>query len=122
MQLTIEFFRVKNMEGSWLLSTPTPLNANTPTLETKETKTQRELYIVIHEMTNTLEHFGKKIEQQKEDSSSRIRKLEACLMATLDEFEHYIHQAIPAYTEKEEIGMLKSEIETLKEENSKLRP
>ena len=43
-------------------------------------------------------------------------------MATLDEFEHYIHQAIPAYTEKEEIGMLKSEIETLKEENSKLRP
>ena len=41
-------------------------------------------------------------------------------MATLDEFEHYIHQAIPAYTEKEEIGMLKSEIETLKEENSKL--
>ena len=61
------------MEGSWLLSTPTPLNANTPTLETKETKTQRELYRVIHEMTNTLEHFGKKIEQQKEDSSSRIR-------------------------------------------------
>ena len=43
-------------------------------------------------------------------------------MATLDEFEHYIHQATPAYTEKEEIGMLKSEIETLKEENSKLRP
>ena len=41
-------------------------------------------------------------------------------MATLDEFEHYIHQAIPAYTEKEETGMLKSEIETLKEENSKL--
>ena len=73
MQLTIEFFRVKNMEGSWLLSTPTPLNANTPTLETKETKTQRELYIVIHEMTNTLVHFGEKIEQQKEDSSSRIR-------------------------------------------------
>ena len=39
-------------------------------------------------------------------------------MATLDEFEHYIHQATPAYTEKEEIGMLKSEIETLKEENN----
>ena len=48
------------MEDSWLLSTPIPLNANTPTLETKETKTQRELYIVINEMTNTLEHFGKK--------------------------------------------------------------
>ena len=42
-------------------------------------------------------------------------------MATLDECEHYIHQTIPAYTAKEEIGMLKSEIETLKEENSKLR-
>ena len=72
-------------------------------------------------MTNTLEDFGKKIEQQNEDSSSRISQLEACLMATLDEFEHYIRQAIPAYTEKKEIGMLKSEIETLKEENSKLR-
>ena len=60
-----------------------PLNANTPTLETKETTTQTELYIVTNE---------------------------------LDEFEHYVHEAIPAYTEKEEIGMLKSEIETLKEE------
>ena len=48
------------MEDSWLLLTPMPLNANTPTLKTKETKTQRELYIVINEMTNTLEHFGKK--------------------------------------------------------------
>ena len=47
-------------------------NVNTPTLETKETKTQRELFIVIHEMTNTVEHFGKKLEQQKEDSSNRI--------------------------------------------------
>ena len=97
------------------------LNANTPTLETKETKTQRELFIVIDEMANTLEHFRKKLEQQKEDSSTRITQLEACLMATLVEFEHYIHQAIPAYTEKEEIGMLKSEIEKLKEENSKLK-
>ena len=43
------------------------------------------------------------------------------MTATLDECEHYIHQAVPAYTEKEEIGMLKSKIETLKEENSKLR-
>ena len=103
------------MEDSWLLSTPIPLNANTPTLETKETKTQRELYIVINEMTNTLEHFEKKIEQQNEDSSNRISQLQACLMATLDEFEHYICQAIPAYTDKEEIGMLKSGIETLKD-------
>ena len=62
----------------------------------------------------------KKIEQQNEDSYSRINQLEACLTATLDEFEHYIHQAIPAYIEKKETGMLKSEIETLKEENSKL--
>ena len=120
MQLTIEFFRVKNMEDSWLLSTPMRLNANTPTLETKETKTQRELYIVINEMTNILEHFGKKIEQQNEDSCNRISQLEVCLTATLDGFEHYIHQVIPVYTEKEEIGMLKSKIETLKEENSKL--
>ena len=60
------------MEDSWLLSTPIPPNANTPTLETKEKKTQKELYIVINEMTNTLEHFEKKIEQQNEDSSNRI--------------------------------------------------
>ena len=71
-------------------------------------------------MANTLEHFGKKLEQQKEDGSNRITLLEACLTATLNEFEHYIHQALPAYTEKEEIGMLKNEIEKLKEENSKL--
>ena len=43
------------------------------------------------------------------------------MTATLDDFEHYIHQAIPVYTEKEEIGILKCEIETLKEENSKLK-
>ena len=43
------------------------------------------------------------------------------MTATLDDFEHYIHQAIPAYTEKEEIGILKSEIEALKKENSKLK-
>ena len=85
-----------------------PLNGNSPILETKETKLLRELHIVINEMTNTLEHFGKKIEQQNEDSSNRISQLEACLTATLDEFEHYIHQAIPAYIKKEEIGMLKS--------------
>ena len=44
------------------------LNANTPTMETKETKTQRGLYIVIDEMANTLEYFGKNIEQKNEDS------------------------------------------------------
>ena len=109
------------MEDTWLLSIPMSRNSNTPNLETKETKTQRELFIVIDKMTNTLEHFGNKLEQQKKDSSNKIRQLEACLTATLDEFEHYIYQAIPAYTEKEEIGMLKSEIETLKEENSKLK-
>ena len=70
------------MEESWLLSTPMSLNANTLTLETKEMKTQRELFIVIDEMTNTLEHSGKKLEQQKEDSSNRISQLEACLTAT----------------------------------------
>ena len=72
-------------------------------------------------MTNTLEHFGKKIEQENEDSSNRISQLEACLTATLNEFEHCIHQVIPGYTEQEELGMLKSEIETIEEENSKLR-
>ena len=97
------------MEDSWLLSTPIPLNANTPTLETKETKTQRELYIVINKMTNTVEHFGKNTEQQNEDSSNKISQLEACLTVTFDEFEHYIQQANQAYTKKEEIGMLKSE-------------
>ena len=94
----MEFFRVKNMEESWLLSTPMSLswrrplsyrnqsidlldkstdwslydngprhervNANTPTLKTRETKTQRELDIVTDEMTNTLEHFEKKIEKK----------------------------------------------------------
>ena len=109
------------MEDSWLLSTPMPPNANTPILETKEMKTERELYIVINEMTNTLEHFGKKIEQQNEDSFNRISQLEASLTATLNEFEHCIQQAIPASTKKKEIGILKSEIETLKEENNKLR-
>ena len=59
IQLPIEFFSVKNMEPSWLLLTPMSLNPNRPTLETKETKTQRELYIVSDEMKNTLEHFGK---------------------------------------------------------------
>ena len=68
-----------------------------------------------------MEHFGKKLEQQKQNSSNRISQLEACLTATLDEFEHYIHQAIPAYTKKEETGLLKSETETLKEESSKLK-
>ena len=109
------------MEDSWLLSTSMPLNAITLTLETKDMKTQRKLHIVINGKTNILEHFGKKIEQQNEDSSNRISQLEACLMTTLDEFEHYIHEAIPGYTEKEEIGMLNSKIETLEEENSKLR-
>ena len=90
------------MEDSWLLSAPMSLNANTPTLETKETKSQRELYIVINEMTITLEHFGKKKKNNKINSSNRIGQLEACLTATLDEFEHYIHRAFPAYTKKEE--------------------
>ena len=65
------------------------LNASTPTLETKETITQREFHIVIDEIANTLEHFGKKIEQQNEYSSNRISQLEASLTATLDEFQHY---------------------------------
>ena len=48
------------MEDSWLLSAPMPINANTPILETKETKTQTELHTVINKITNTLKHFGKK--------------------------------------------------------------
>ena len=53
------------MDDSWLLLTPMSLNANRPTLETKETKTERETFIVIDEMTNTLEHFGKKVRATK---------------------------------------------------------
>ena len=45
------------MKDSWLLSTPMLLNANI--LEMKEKKTQRELFIVIGEMRNILEHLGK---------------------------------------------------------------
>ena len=66
-------------------------------------------------------NLGKKLEQQKEDSSNRISQLKACLRETLDKFKQYIHQAIPSYTKKEEIGMLNNEIEMLKEENSKLK-
>ena len=88
------------MENSWLLSTTMSLNAKTPTLETKEMKTQTELFIVIDEMTNTLKHFGKQLEQQNEDSSNRISQLEACLTEIDDEFELYIHQGILTYTEK----------------------
>ena len=51
------------MEDSWLLSTPMLLKDNTPTLEIKVTKTQRELSIIIDETTNILEHFEKKLEQ-----------------------------------------------------------
>ena len=60
MQLTIEFLRITNMEDSCLLLIIMPLNANTLILETKKPKTQGELYIVTNEMTNTVEHFGKK--------------------------------------------------------------
>ena len=66
MQLTIEFPRVTNMEDSCLLLTITPLNANTLILETKNPKTQGELYIVTNKMTNTLEHFGKKYRTTKQ--------------------------------------------------------
>ena len=59
------------MEGSWLLSRPT-LHANKPTFEMKETVVQRELFIVVNEMMNALEHVGKKLELQKEGSSNRI--------------------------------------------------
>ena len=61
------------MEDSWLLSAPMSLNANTPTLETKETKSQRELYIVINEMTITLEHFGKKKKEQQNQQLQQNR-------------------------------------------------
>ena len=42
-------------------------------------------------------------------------------MASPDEFDHYIHQTIPAYTKKEVTRKKKSEIETLKEEDNKLK-
>lgn len=61
--------------------------------------------------------YGKKLEQPKEDSSNQINQLEVCLMVTLDEFEQYIHHSIPAYNSKEQVQMLKNEIEMLKREN-----
>ena len=78
------------MEDSWFLSTPMLLNATTMTLEMKETNNQKELFIVSDEMTNILEHFGKKLVQQKEDNLNKINQLEAYLTITLDEFEQYI--------------------------------
>ena len=47
--------------------------------------------------------------------------MEARLTTTLDEFAQYILYGIPVYTNKQEIGMLKNEIETLKEENDWLK-
>ena len=67
------------MKDSCLLSTSMLLNAYTPTLEMKETKTQREVFIAIDEITNTLEHVGIKLRQQKEDSSNIISQLKAFL-------------------------------------------
>ena len=78
------------MEDSWFLSTPVLLNATTMTLEMKETNNQKELFIVSDEITNILEHFGKKLVQQKEDNLNKINQLEAYLTITLDEFEQYI--------------------------------
>ena len=60
------------MEDSWVLSITMWLKANMPTLEIKETKTQRKLIIVIDKMVNTLGFFEKKLEQEKEDSSNRF--------------------------------------------------
>lgn len=60
------------MEDSWVLSIPMWLKANMPTLEIKETKTQRKSIIVIDKMVNTLGFFEKKLEQEKEDSSNRF--------------------------------------------------
>ena len=54
------------MEDSFLLLIIMPLNANTLILETKKPKTQGELYIVTNEMTNTVEHFGKKNRKTKQ--------------------------------------------------------
>lgn len=42
-------------------------------------------------------------------------------MTNLDESEQYIHHAITAYSNKEEIRKLKSEIQKLQEENSKVK-
>ena len=69
------------MEDSLVL--PARMLLNVPILERKDTNIQS----VLDEMTKILEYFGKKWEQQKEDSSNRISYLEACLTTTLDEFE-----------------------------------
>ena len=83
------------------------LNANTLTFEMKKMKIQRKLFLAIDEMKNILDRLGKKLEQQKEHSCNRISQLDTCLTISLDEFEQFIHNAFLAYTNKEEIGMLK---------------
>ena len=67
-------------------------------------------------MKNILEHFGKKLQKQKEDSSKKISQMEARLMTTLDEFEEYIHHGIPVYSNKEQVEMMKNQTKTRKEE------
>ena len=77
------------MDDSWLLLTVMfmSLNANTPTMETKETKTQRGLYShwwngkyprVLWEKYRT-----KKRRQLETTEDNRICKLKTCLMASL---------------------------------------
>ena len=58
------------MEDSWFLSTPMSLNANTPTLGMKYTKTQRELFTVVEELTNILEHFRKSQSNKKKTDAT----------------------------------------------------
>lgn len=62
------------MEDNNLLSTPMLLNTTTPTLEMKEMKIKKWLFLVVDEMTDILEHFGKKLKQQKEDSWNSVNQ------------------------------------------------
>ena len=55
----------------------------TPTWGIKELNIKRGLFIVIDEMTNILDHFGRKLGQEKENSSNWISKLEDYLTTAL---------------------------------------
>ena len=89
-QLWNEFLVFKTWKKAGFYQHLFLLNANKPTLESKETNIYRELSTVTDDMTNILEHFEKKLEQHKGDSSNKISQVETCLTTTLDELVQYI--------------------------------
>lgn len=89
-QLWNEFLVFKTWKKAGFYQHLFLLNTNKPTLESKETNIYRELSTVTDDMINILEHFEKKLEQHKGDSSNKISQVETCLTTTLDELVQYI--------------------------------